>query len=272
MTLQYDPSIDVGDYETVLQILDGTLDDERFAEFSRRAADNPKLAALLLSVAEQRWTLSESLSRTAQYHEFSTAVKGRPRLEVAPAGRPARFGVMAVGLMAAAIVLVGVVVGIFMATSNSSEVLEAGGRQVATAIHIDGTFLDANGDLVNAGGVVREGRTTLESGAVELLTEAGVSVELVGPGQFELTSKMGAKVHRGTFVAAVPSGVVGYVVDTPAVRVVDLGTEFGVYVDDDGTTFVEVFSGRVELRPHDDAETEMKLVRKPLFAEIARGG
>jgi hypothetical protein len=72
---------------------------------------------------------------------------------------------------------------------------------------------------------------------VDLLIEAPARVELVDVGNCVL--------HRGRIVARVPSKGTGYTVDTAKAKVVDLGTEFGVAVDPDRETVVQVFAGTV---------------------------
>jgi hypothetical protein len=72
---------------------------------------------------------------------------------------------------------------------------------------------------------------------VRLVAEGPVRMRLVGPGRLRL--------ERGHVVAHVPPEGRGFVVETPPARVVDLGTEFGVGVREDGRTDVQVFRGKV---------------------------
>jgi hypothetical protein len=57
-------------------------------------------------------------------------------------------------------------------------------------------------------------------------------------------------------------------VDTPTARVVDLGTEFGMLVDDSATTHVEVFSGEVSLSKLSTPSLESRSAR--MFAGDVR--
>ena len=103
----------------------------------------------------------------------------------------------------------------------------------------DGPTSPEPGDRLAAGGLsLREGTAEIRlASGVDLLVEAPASMELVDAGNSVL--------HTGRIVVRVPSTATGYAVDTPKVRVVDLGTEFGVDVQADGETVVQVFAGAV---------------------------
>lgn len=85
----------------------------------------------------------------------------------------------------------------------------------------------------------------LVSGMAEVLFTDGAAVLLEGPMTFAFESPHGGYLHRGKLVARVSPQAVGFTVQTPSATVVDLGTEFGVEVDDYGTAEVHVFEGRV---------------------------
>src|SRR5690606_9286635 len=51
----------------------------------------------------------------------------------------------------------------------------------------------------------------------------------------------------GSATAHVPPAAVGFMVDAPAIRVTDLGTEFGVRSLGDGQAVLHVFQGAVEV-------------------------
>ncbi len=95
------------------------------------------------------------------------------------------------------------------------------------------------GDRLAAGPLnLREGMAEIKlDNAVDLLVEAPASLELVDVGNCVL--------NTGRIVARVPPTATGYVVDTPKARVIDLGTEFGVSVEPDRETVVQVFDGAV---------------------------
>jgi hypothetical protein len=75
----------------------------------------------------------------------------------------------------------------------------------------------------------------------------GVMLSLQGPADLDMTSGDRIFCHRGKLRARVPAGAEGFVVMAPGAAVVDLGTEFGLNVADDGTALLMVFEGQAEL-------------------------
>lgn len=85
----------------------------------------------------------------------------------------------------------------------------------------------------------------LESGLAQLRFASGAEVLLEGPARFRVDSAASGTLEFGRLAARVPPRGRGFSVQTPQVKVTDLGTEFGVGVDRDGVTEVHVFSGEV---------------------------
>ncbi|MGI9428235.1 MAG: FecR domain-containing protein [Bythopirellula sp.] len=91
----------------------------------------------------------------------------------------------------------------------------------------------------------------LAEGEVELTYDTGTKILLVGPAEF-VVETAGGKLQRGGLVASVTEEGHGFTIETPNGKIVDLGTEFGVAVDDFGISEVSVFRGKVEAFPHGD--------------------
>lgn len=99
------------------------------------------------------------------------------------------------------------------------------------------------------GDPVMEGQTLrIESGVVELLMATGAKVTVEGPSSFRVGSASESTLSTGKLAAAVPRTARGYTVLTPTSELVDIGTQFGVSVDDSGTTELHVFDGDVVAR------------------------
>ena len=94
---------------------------------------------------------------------------------------------------------------------------------------------------MRAGSVLR-----VERGLAEIHFRSGARVVLEGPASLELLSANGARLLRGKLSAKVPEPAVGFEILSPQGKVVDLGTEFGISVGDDGATDVSVFAGKVK--------------------------
>src|SRR5262249_39907587 len=89
----------------------------------------------------------------------------------------------------------------------------------------------------------------LAGGLAEIEFDCGARVILQGPAGLRLLSGRSAQLLRGKLTARVPARARGFAVLTPHNRVVDLGTEFGLSVDDGGAAVVRVFTGEVVAYP-----------------------
>src|SRR5262249_7159170 len=70
-------------------------------------------------------------------------------------------------------------------------------------------------------------------------------VVLEGPATLELLSAKSARLRQGRLTAKVPGPATGFEILSPQGKVIDLGTEFGISVSQDGATDVYVFAGKV---------------------------
>lgn len=107
-----------------------------------------------------------------------------------------------------------------------------------------------------AGAVLSPGTLRLNSGAVMVEFYSGARVVLEGPAELELVSAKEAFLRAGKLSAHVPPPARGFTVGSPAARVVDLGTEFGLAVTDAATAEVHVFNGKVEVLAANAAKTQ----------------
>jgi FecR protein len=89
----------------------------------------------------------------------------------------------------------------------------------------------------------------LAGGLAEIEFDGGARVILQGPAGLRLLSGRSAQLLKGKLTARVPPRARGFSVLTPHNRVVDLGTEFGLSVEDGGAATVRVFTGEVMAYP-----------------------
>jgi len=90
----------------------------------------------------------------------------------------------------------------------------------------------------------------LVAGFAEVTYQNGVRVILEGPCRFAVTSPMSMSVTHGRATVKVPHPVTGFHLDTPAGRMTDLGTEFGIAVGsgvEGPVVLTEVFNGEIEI-------------------------
>lgn len=100
----------------------------------------------------------------------------------------------------------------------------------------------------------------LEEGLIQLTFGSGAKVVVEGPSEFVVSAPGQAVLEVGKIAAVVPRSGRGYTILTPTAEVVDLGTEFGVEVDNTGSSEVHVFEGDVVARPRGDAPSKAKLI------------
>ncbi len=85
----------------------------------------------------------------------------------------------------------------------------------------------------------------LTEGELELSFPTGSQVVLIAPVKFVVTGENSIRLLSGKLVANVPTSGIGFTVDTPRGRVVDLGTIFSVHATKELDTIVQVFRGKV---------------------------
>jgi ferric-dicitrate binding protein FerR (iron transport regulator) len=95
------------------------------------------------------------------------------------------------------------------------------------------------------GSALKPGRLELSAGMAELTFRDGAVVLVEAPAVLEIVDATRGYLLNGRIVVRVPKPAVGFVIDTPRARVLDLGTEFGVGVGNSGDTLVQVFDGAV---------------------------
>lgn len=128
--------------------------------------------------------------------------------------------------------------------------------RVAKITHATDTasLRDENANLFSSGDWLLSGRYTLDSGLIKLVFPWGTEATLEGPADFEFTTDGSRRLWRGQLVAKVPPEDTGFSIDTPSMKLIDLGTEFGLSTDPNGGSEVHVFKGAVEVRPLDSSD------------------
>jgi ferric-dicitrate binding protein FerR (iron transport regulator) len=121
------------------------------------------------------------------------------------------------------------------------------------------------------GSSLQPDRYHLLRGTADLEMGEGVKLSLRGPAKFELVN--GNRVHltSGKLVARIPEQALGFLVTTPQSEVVDLGTEFGLAVNDAGHTDVHVIDGLVEVYERRNPEKSPASGPLPGGIKIAEG-
>jgi hypothetical protein len=117
---------------------------------------------------------------------------------------------------------------------------------VARVVDVDDGHAE---DTFTPGQELAPGRVEVISGKVHTQTQCGAELRLIGPAAIDLLDAKAVRLLKGRLTVDAPDAAVGFRVLTPTADMVDLGTEFGVEVTDDGATEVHVFDGVVAARP-----------------------
>lgn len=87
----------------------------------------------------------------------------------------------------------------------------------------------------------------LESGIVQIEFASSARVTLEGPAQLRLDSESECFVQAGRLTVLAPPAAANFTVKSSISEVIDLGTEFGLVVDESGEVGVHVLDGQVEV-------------------------
>jgi hypothetical protein len=110
----------------------------------------------------------------------------------------------------------------------------------------------------------------LQEGIVELCFDNAATVVIEAPAQFCLLTADQMKLDSGRLYAVVPQSAIGFCVNTPNSRVIDLGTEFGVRTDSEGSTELHVIKGKINLLAGTTNKRAMEISQG--FAKLISGG
>ncbi len=120
-------------------------------------------------------------------------------------------------------------------------------RPVATLVQADNCKW-AGSELPTAvNAKLGTGRLALVEGIATLKFKSGAMVTMEAPTTLDILTAMHCRLVEGTLTADVPEPAHGFTIDTPDIKVVDLGTKFGVTAGSAGNSQVRVFEGEVEI-------------------------
>ena len=86
----------------------------------------------------------------------------------------------------------------------------------------------------------------IEKGVAKIVYDNGVDVLIEGPSEFEIERK-GIYLKYGKLYSKVSKDGQGFTIDCPNTKFVDLGTEFGVISDREGSSELHVLDGKVQM-------------------------
>lgn len=123
---------------------------------------------------------------------------------------------------------------------------EATAQGVALLTQLVDVDWGSDQEPLEVGDALPPGRLTLVSGYAQVEFFCGATVIVEGPADLDLQSPLLARVRSGRLRAHVPPAARGFSLAVDDMTVVDLGTEFGLAISEEGAS-VQVFDGEVEV-------------------------
>jgi ferric-dicitrate binding protein FerR (iron transport regulator) len=239
--------------DRIERALEGLLSDEELAAFQADVIRDPDLRAayvdrawLHASLRAQRETLPELLQTAAT----EKVVRRWPVI-------------LWTSALAACVTLAATIAGVAYVR-----------RPVATLVQAENCQW-AGSDLptvVNA--KLGRGTLALVQGIATLRFQNGATIMMEAPTTLEIHDAMHCRLVEGSVVAEVPEPAHGFTINTADMKVVDLGTKFGLAAARTGNSQVRVFKGEVEVGGVRDGKMQRLLEGKGMHigaAPVASG-
>ena len=272
------------------RVLDEVASEEESCTLNRVLANDPAARQVYLRHVALHSALHASTGKQKQAEEEllrlhiaqavrdeDSAVDGGPapagadslaeeRPALAPAGSGLRVGFGTLLAIAASVMAIAIGGGLWMSSRPDSVVVSAakddadGSIAAARVSYLSNAAQTTIGKLTPQQTFAAGDTVSLAEGQVELTYRSGTKLLLIGPADF-VVEKEGGALRCGGLVASVTEAGHGFTIETPNGKVVDLGTEFGVAVDDLGVSEVSVFDGKVEAFPGSDAGAKIELTK-----------
>ena len=134
-------------------------------------------------------------------------------------------------------------------------------------------WLENVGDTLEVGGSIYSGKWETKRGIAQVEFMQGATVIFEGAVEVEFLNSNAAVLIQGKMRAHVPKVAVGFSVDLPMGKVIDLGTDFGLHTYGDGSAEVFVYRGKVRYEGLDSFGNEVirELVGNEALFLDARG-
>lgn len=99
---------------------------------------------------------------------------------------------------------------------------------------------------IGVGTWLKPGSYSLKEGNAKITFDSGATVVMTPGTTFEVVDSNSGFLHKGAVSSHAPESAIGFLINTPGGRIEDLGTRFGLSVNESGVTDVHVLEGLVE--------------------------
>ncbi|MGL4593374.1 MAG: FecR domain-containing protein [Thermoguttaceae bacterium] len=103
--------------------------------------------------------------------------------------------------------------------------------------------------------LIGNGNLNLKSGVAQIHFDHGAVLTLEAPTRIAILSRDRCVLQSGNVLAHISPEATGFTVETPAAKVTDIGTDFGIKYHEGQKADVHVFRGRVDVLPANQTET-----------------
>ncbi|BCX49369.1 hypothetical protein HAHE_32770 [Haloferula helveola] len=236
------------------RLLDGELSLEEFVDLENYLSSNADARAVLIEHIELHNILDLRLSApplTAGSWEGVIAVD-----KVLARQRSRAMKYSAIGA-AAVLALMGVILALFLAPARQPTVtFRASEGSIWSVAHRDG-------EEPKAASVLAVGsRLELRQGSVEFTMPSGVTARAKAPADLTVLADNKILQNLGVIHYRVPKEAIGFQVESPQLRIKDLGTEFGVISRAGKSDEVHLLKGSIEVRSK-VGKREESVIAKP---------
>ncbi len=253
----------------IVEALEGEIAPERFSVLEKRLQSDPSAAQQYLeevmNSAALMWRAqslyaeamqSESgedtqfLAALGEYEKTAPAVEIEEQEPAAPTEekttgqvrkRTSRFSLAAAAAALAAMVLL--LVWLELRPADAEEPAARIADTLGAVWDSEGAGIREPEGLLYAG----SGPFVLKEGYVRLTYEDGAETVIEGPARFQIKGLEELGLSYGQVYVRCPVSATGFSVSTPSMKVIDLGTEFGVKVSGVGSAQVHMLKGKASV-------------------------
>ncbi|MCX6855399.1 MAG: FecR domain-containing protein [Verrucomicrobia bacterium] len=255
----------VHDPEVLIQrYLEDQLTEAESAAFLQLLQTQPELGDRLLHQLHTDAMLSDIKGLSESSTLPFQVIDGEAAL---PKSTPRRFSLRSlssVAALAACITLAATWALRFLSPAPDAEATTS-----AVAVLTQGINLQWEGESHASGSPLTPGWLRLKSGLAQIEFYQGARVTLEGPAAFQLISSSEAYCTSGKLSAHVPPQAKGFRIQTPKGTIVDLGTDFGLDLNDAASP-VHVFKGEIEFHGNNSPMQSLKEGQALALSDLSR--
>ncbi len=254
------------DFEGLISAyFDGTIEAAPLAELERRLSADRDFAREFARWSYTHRQITELLAEDGLIELLEAHPAAAPSLPRRMRSDERRRSLAPLIAWASCAAIVGIAIGSLWWDRGSERLVKSAivdhDSTIATITRLVGPEWKHGASARRLGDPLKAGeRVQLSKGCAKITFDCGAEVVLEGPCDFEAKSHMIGKLHAGKLTADVPRRAFAFAILCPGVDLLDLGTSFGVSVDERSQTELHVFDGEVLCNPSDGRADQANLV------------